>query len=86
MVARHHLDFVLCEFTSTAILAAIELDDKSHGLPSRKRRDQFLDRAFSAAGIPLLRIRAAARYDSKAIAEAIQRMISALPKPAIRGR
>lgn len=61
-VARHHLDFVLCDQRTTAILAAIELDDRSHAEERRRQRDKFLDDAFAAAKIPLLRFRAKARY------------------------
>jgi hypothetical protein len=68
MVARHHLDFVLCDARSTRILAAIELDDRSHDSPKRKQRDEFLDQAFAAARLPLIRFRAAAVYSPQAIA------------------
>ena len=50
MVAKHHLDFVLCDRRSIKIVAAIELDDRSHDSPHRQQRDEFLDRAFAAAG------------------------------------
>ncbi len=63
MIARHHVDFVLCDYRTTEIVAAIELDDRSHDRPARRRRDTFLDAALNAARIPLIRIRAAARYD-----------------------
>jgi translation initiation factor 2 gamma subunit (eIF-2gamma) len=76
MVAKHHLDFVLCDPISTAIVAAIELDDKSHALDRRKRRDRFLNEAFAAANIPLIRIRAEARYDIAAISETIERHLA----------
>jgi hypothetical protein len=71
LIARQHLDFTLCGRRSSDILAAIELDDRSHDRPSRRRRDEFLDRAFSAASIPLIRFRAAARYDAPAIGASI---------------
>lgn len=73
MIARHHLDFVLCEPDSTEIHAAIELDDRSHCQANRKRRDSFLNEAFAAAKIPLIRFQAAARYDPVAIARVIER-------------
>lgn len=75
MVARHHLDFVLCDPESTEILAAVELDDKSHELPKRKRRDDFLNQAFLDAQIPLIRFKAAARYEWWVIAETIRREV-----------
>lgn len=63
LIARHHVDFVLCDYRTTDVVATIELDDRSHTKPSRRRRDAFLDETLLAAGIPLIRIQAAARYD-----------------------
>lgn len=75
MVSKHHLDFVLCDRASTAIVSVIELDDKSHALESRRRRDKFLNSAFSAAGIPLIRFQASARYDVMEIRETIEQRV-----------
>lgn len=75
MIARHHLDFVLCDHCSTDIRLAIELDDRSHDAPHRKRRDAFVNEALAAAGIRLLRIQAASRYDVPAISDAIETLI-----------
>lgn len=77
MIARHHLDFVLCDHRSIDIRLAIELDDRSHDLLSRKRRDAFVNEALATAGIPLLRIQAAARYDPNALGELIENVLSA---------
>jgi hypothetical protein len=86
MIARHHLDFVLCDLLSTTIVAAIELDDKSHILHRRQRRDAFLNEAFDAARIPLIRFRAKARYDIKTIDETLDQHLSspATNEPPIR--
>ncbi len=70
-ISQKHLDFVLCDLESARILLAIELDDRSHGRADRRKRDEFLDAAMAAAGVPLLRFRAAASYDPKRIADAI---------------
>lgn len=51
-----HVDFLICDKTDLSAKFAIELDDKSHDLPSRIDRDDFLNEAFEAAGIPLIRI------------------------------
>ena len=75
MVARHHLDFVLCDRQTTEICAAIELDDCSHELATRKRRDVFLNEAFAAAKIPLIRFCARSRYDCRVISETIDQFI-----------
>jgi hypothetical protein len=71
MIARQHLDFVLCDWRSTDILLVIELDDRTHSAPRRRARDAFLNEALFAAGVPLLRFRAEARYDAASIADKI---------------
>lgn len=54
-ITRKHVDFVLCSAHDLSVVCAIELDDSSHKKASRQRRDDFVDKAFGAAGIPLLR-------------------------------
>ena len=66
-VSQKHLDFVLYDITTTQILAAIELDDKTHQRRDRQNRDQFLNEAMATAGVKLLRIPAAAKYDARSI-------------------
>lgn len=61
-VAAKHVDFVLCDPATSKLFCAIELDDASHARPDRQRRDRFLDDALTAAGLPLLRIRAQRSY------------------------
>jgi hypothetical protein len=65
LIARHHLDFVLCDPHSTEVVVAIELDDRSHDQPQRQRRDSFLNDAFKAARLRLVRVKAAARYRTR---------------------
>jgi Protein of unknown function (DUF2726) len=62
-IAQKHVDFVLFDPETTAILAVIELDDCSHVLRERQRRDLFLNQALHGAGVPLLRVTAASWYD-----------------------
>lgn len=84
MVAKHHLDFVLCDRASTAIVSVIELDDKSHALERRKRRDKFLNLAFRAARIPLIRFQASARYDAVEIRQTIEQRVLSSRSKALR--
>lgn len=63
LISSKQLDFVLCEPETTRIIAAIELDDPTHDQADRRERDEFLDRAMDAAGVPLIRVRTASRYD-----------------------
>ncbi|HZZ72775.1 MAG TPA: DUF2726 domain-containing protein [Pirellulales bacterium] len=76
MVARQ-VDMVHCEPNTTEVVAVIELDDRSHDRPERKRRDQFLNAALAAARILLLRFTAAAKYQPVAIRETILRALGA---------
>jgi len=71
MIARHHVDFVLCDFRTTDVLAAIELEDRSHAKASRRRRGEFVDDALSAAGIPLVRMQASAWYNASEVTSKI---------------
>lgn len=61
-ISQKHLDFVLCDAHSTRFLVAIELDDRSHARPERRRRDRFVEQALSQAGIRLIRFRARSKY------------------------
>ena len=53
-INRLSYDFVVCAKDST-VLAAIELDDKSHESTSRAGTDKKKERATSAAGVRLIR-------------------------------
>ncbi|MEZ5592446.1 MAG: DUF2726 domain-containing protein [Gammaproteobacteria bacterium] len=75
-IACKHLDYVLCEAESCAILAAIELDDRSHDRPDRRKRDAFVDAVMQAAGIPLLHIPARARYDVRELKATLQKVLA----------
>lgn len=61
-IDRKHIDFLLCDKESMRPVLGIELDDKSHSRQDRQDRDEFVNDVFEAAGLPLLRVPAAARY------------------------
>ena len=61
-VAPLRFDFVLVERGTSFAAAAIELDDKTHLLPERRRRDAFLNETCELAGLPLIRVKTAQRY------------------------
>lgn len=75
-ISQKHLDFVLCDPKTTRIILAIELDDRSHEAPHRKKRDRFVDDTLRAANIPLLRVQAQAWYSLVTIRESIQQIMS----------
>jgi Protein of unknown function (DUF2726) len=54
-LSQKHVDFVVADPTTFQVLAAIELDDRSHDRPERRQRDQLINGVFLQAHIPLLR-------------------------------
>jgi hypothetical protein len=64
-VAQRHVDFLLCKPNSMKPVLGIELDDTSHTRPKRKQRDEFVDKVFESAGLPLLRIAAQRDYSTR---------------------
>jgi hypothetical protein len=76
-VIQKHFDFVLCEPSDLRVVAAIELDDKSHARPDRVERDVFMVQLCNACGLPLIRFRAAEAYDLHAVHAQINAALAA---------
>lgn len=76
-IIAKHLDFVLCDPEQLKPVLAIELDDASHYRPDRAARDQVVDAALAAAGLPLLRVRVAASYDRGHLRHEIRALLTA---------
>jgi very-short-patch-repair endonuclease len=70
-IDRKSVDFVLCDKDYLSPQLAIELDDWSHELPERQERDQIVERIFSEAGLPLLRLQSSNIQDSEHLRKAI---------------
>jgi len=70
-ISSKQADFVLCDAATTRPLLIVELDDRSHDQPDRAKRDDFVDRACSSAGLPVLHVPAAAAYNAQALARSI---------------
>lgn len=62
-INRKHVDFLICETKTLKPVFAIELDDSSHQRPDRVERDEFVDKVFGAASLPLLHIPARMNYN-----------------------
>jgi hypothetical protein len=71
-IARKHIDFLVCDPQSMEPLLGIELDDSSHSRAARKRRDEFVDQVFAAAGLPLLRQPVRPTYDGRGLSSALR--------------
>ena len=68
-INRLSLDFLVCRKDST-VVAAVELDDKTHEKASRVEADAKKDKALSAAGVALVRWHVSALPDENAIRQA----------------
>ena len=69
-ISAKHADFVVC--LGQRPIAIIELDDSSHNSPKRRARDEFVDKAYAAASLPILHVRAARSYDTQEISAFIE--------------
>ncbi len=75
-IQSKHIDFVLCDHGEIRPLLAIELDDSSHTRSDRQDRDNFVDAALAAAGLPILHVPARAGYNVQELANAVQRAMA----------
>jgi very-short-patch-repair endonuclease len=82
-IDRKHIDFLICDAMTMRPLVGIELDDASHQRKDRKERDDFVDRVFAAAGLPVIHVPAARSYQPKELAEAIDRALAPNSPPPI---
>jgi hypothetical protein len=70
-ILSKHIDFVLCDPGSLEPVVCIELDDASHNRPDRIERDIFVNDAFDAADLPLLRIPVEPSYNAREVRQLI---------------
>ncbi|HDK0046721.1 TPA: DUF2726 domain-containing protein [Escherichia coli] len=54
-ISQWHVDFAILNKESFEIAAVIELDDKTHQQPKRKKRDEILNKAFQQSGVFIYR-------------------------------
>jgi len=74
-ITGKHVDFVLCDFASLAVVGVVELDDRTHERLERGIRDTLVDSALADAQIPVLRIAARQSYSPVQIREQIQSLL-----------
>ncbi len=74
-IASKHVDFVLAEPGNLTPVLAIELDDSSHDRADRRERDEYLQELFETVKFPLLRIKASASYNRRALVDALEQAL-----------
>lgn len=82
-IKAKHFDFVLCDPDHLGVVCVLELDDKSHKKARRQQRDNFLDSACEAAGVPLIHFQAKAAYAQSEIEKTLEPYLPELKKEAI---
>lgn len=61
-ISRKHVDFVITELSTSKVVCAIELDDRSHNSASAIKRDTQKNTALRSANITLIRIKNTRNY------------------------
>lgn len=78
-ISSKHFDYVLCDKETLAVVAVIELDDRSHELSKVRSRDIFVQEACRTAGLKLLRFPCRKNYHIQTVRE---KVINSLNSPA----
>jgi hypothetical protein len=77
-ISQRHIDFLVCHPKTVKPILAIELDDSSHSRKKRQERDEFVNKAFKSAGLPLIRISASRTYNTKELVAGLRRYLPEL--------
>lgn len=80
-IDRKHVDFLLCETATMTPRLVVELDDSSHQKQKTRERDELVDGALKAAGLPILHVRAAKSYVPQDLFARIQESIHGAKHP-----
>lgn len=75
-ISAKHFDYLLCDKNTLEVIAAIELDDKSHKQTRTQQRDLLIEQAYESAKLPLIRFDAKRSYQLELIRSTIH---AALP-------
>jgi hypothetical protein len=81
-IDRKHVDFLVCDAKTMQPIVGIELDDKSHQRGDRQARDEFVEKVFSAAKLPLVRFPAQHAYSPAELSEGLKPYLGKIEPPA----
>ncbi len=71
-IKSRHVDFLICNKDKITPILGIELDDWSHASRKAKEKDKFINKVFTSAKLPLLRIETQKFYNPELILEEIK--------------
>jgi len=66
-IQSKHVDIVACDPATLNVQFVVELDDSTHAQSQRQSRDQFVDNALRAAGVPIVHVAAKTGYSVQEI-------------------
>lgn len=69
LIKAKSIDFVL--FDNNVPKVAIELDDNTHSLPERIKRDEFVNKVMAEIGLPIIHVPRSSIYDKEKLASQI---------------
>lgn len=61
-IRSRHIDYVIWDLVEKQLIAAIELDGRSHNHHQAQKADGFKDSVFKAVGLPLHRVRVGSNF------------------------
>lgn len=73
MLTGKRIDFVLCDPSSSGVMAAIELDENAAEGEDRAERERFVNDLFASNGLPLIRVGVGATGDDEGLREDLAR-------------
>ena len=82
-ISAKHFDFVLCSKDDLAIVAAIELDDKSHQQRKRQERDEFILGLCKAVELPLVQVPAQRTYSVQEVRAQVTSALGVRQEPVL---
>jgi len=56
MLSGKRIDFVLCDPSTSDVVAGVEMDENAADGPEREEHERFIDDLFSSNGLPLFRV------------------------------
>ncbi|HVT81279.1 MAG TPA: DUF2726 domain-containing protein [Phycisphaerae bacterium] len=79
-VWQKHVDSVLLDGRDLRIRVVVELNDETHERAGRREGDALVDRALGQAGVPVVRVAAAAGYGVGAVWRLIREALMELKR------
>ena len=75
-ISSKHFDYILCDKDTLAVVAVIELDDKSHSSKKAVARDRLLESACDSASLKLIRFAAKSGYQVQSVRDQLEAALS----------